>query len=391
MGQLFSSSTDNEEGPPPLLKPAIDGDLDTICKLVGTFIASYDIVEDGVEDGDENGRIKTTSPPYPPDSRLTSYASRTDQQQNSALHGAVFGGHLDVVTFLVEKCGCSLTGKNGMGCSPVWIAAGYGHAGVLNYLVQRMITMQKKHTEQEVRDEEVTKIISGANNAGDTPLIAAASKGNNECCRILLDSCPSVDVAKEMVQTMNNGGDAPLGVAVGGGHGGEMLEILLRFDRGSDGFDTLNHKNKSGLTPLLIACERNHANIVHSLINKGAEPSCDSRGRSPLAVAAFCGCMDVAETLLKLEMGKTLIDVQDEGGCTPLWLAARTGNVKMASLLLEAGADEDIVDKKDNLSPETVAKRYEKKAVVEFFEQRHQKQESSQESKQEQEKDGNSD
>eukprot|EP00957_Ditylum_brightwellii_P186072 14166948-Ditylum_brightwellii.AAC.1 len=248
-----------------------------------------------------------------------------------------------------------------MGCSPIWIAAGYGHTDILKYLIRRVITtLKQKHPEEPKKENaELIRMLLDANNGGDTPLLAAASKGNDECCTILLESCPSIDAAKTMIKTKNNGGDVPLGVAVGSGHGGNMVEILLQFESAAHGhnnnninggdatpLDTLNHQNKKMLTPLLIACERNFSEIVRTLIDHGAKPLCDAQGRSPLAVASFCGCMDVTEMLLSLEMGKALLDVVDDG------------------------ANETIADKRDSLSPEGVAKKYDKKALMEFFDKR---------------------
>eukprot|EP00978_Attheya_sp_CCMP212_P035759 scaffold157549_cov40-Attheya_sp.AAC.1 len=128
----------------------------------------------------------------------------------------------------------------------------------------------------------------------------------------------------------------------------------------------LNVKNQKGLTPLLVACERNHASIAKTLIDRGALPLTDKDQKSPLAVASFCGCEDVVSTLLELDFGKELLDVPDGTGATPLWLAARTGNAKMVRLLLDAGANATLPNQQ-GLSPEEAATKYKKTAVMDLF------------------------
>ena len=94
---------------PHLLRPCMDGDLDEVKRLVGRRIA------DGLD--------------------AKSYADAPDPDGNgTAVHGAVFGGHLDVVRFLAETCRADLCLPNGLGCTPLWVAAGYGRVGCLDYL-----------------------------------------------------------------------------------------------------------------------------------------------------------------------------------------------------------------------------------------------------------------
>ena len=94
--------------------------------------------------------------------------------------------------------------------------------------------------------------------------------------------------------------------------------------------------------------------------------TCDSKARSPLAVASFCGCKDVVEYLLSNPTSAALINEVDENGCTPLWLAARTGDLAMVKLLIDAGADATIKNS-EGLSPEEVAVKFKKEKVEQYF------------------------
>jgi ankyrin repeat protein len=133
----------------------------------------------------------------------------------------------------------------------------------------------------------------------------------------------------------------------------------------------INRKNNIGLSPLIVACERNLPSTVELLLNYGADINIrDGTGRSPLAVAAFCGCNDVVDFLLVLSSSSSsLMNVVDDNGCTPLWLAARTGNLSMVKRLVDAGADASIKSN-DEMAPLDVAIKFKKERVVEFLSQR---------------------
>lgn len=338
MGSSISKASSN---PAPLLQPCMEGNMEEVKRLVGRHI----------------GSDKTS---------LVDFVDKTDAQGNAAVHGCAFAGHLAILQFLVEDCGAdALSARNDLGCTPLWLAAGYGHVDVLQYLLNRIEAVSSLVLSP-------AEIVMGENSTGDTPLLAAASRGHVEVCRLLLEAVDKYSgegqdhkgSANAICRT-NQSGDTPLAVAVGAGHGDELLDLFLKYDTAQD--RALNMRNKNGLTPLLVACERNSAPIALKLIEAGALPLSDSNGATPLAVAAFCGCEDVAEALLKIDFGKQLLNKQDEAGkCTPLWLAARTGNAKMVRLLLDAGADATIKNT-DDLTPEEAAAKYDKKKVMEIF------------------------
>lgn len=349
MGQPFSSSS----GPSAesLLAASMEGDIDKVKSLLGQLIA------------DSENR-----------SSLASCVNKTDPSGNAAIHGAVFGGHLKVLEFLCS-CGADLLMKNSLGCSPLWIAAGYDKINCLELLAERLDSAGKWE-----------QALMHTNTSGDTPFLAACSKGNIATCKSLLSlveknskdvtSDESWEMKRTMIRAANNGGDTPLKVAVGAGHV-EVVSFLLQVDdeicKKIESNDSqsrcINTKNNAGLTPLIVACERNNVDIVKILMEEqvGADvKTCDSKARSPLAVASFCGCKDVVEYLLSNQTSAELINEVDENGCTPLWLAARTGDLAMVELLIDAGADATIKNS-EGLSPEEVAVKFKKEKVEQYF------------------------
>merc|ERR1719276_490457 len=94
----------------------------------------------------------------------------------------------------------------------------------------------------------------------------------------------------------------------------------------------VDRKNALGLSPLIIACERNLPNVAELLLLHGADArTSDPKGRNVLSIAAFCGCNDTLRFLLDRStiITSDLINERDADGRTPLWLAARTGNLSI--------------------------------------------------------------
>ena len=368
--------TSSKQQSSSLLTQCMEGNLNEVKRLVGIHIAN-----------NSNGK-----------SSLSTYINSTDAAGNAAIHGCVFAGHLDILKFLVESCsscssddendtknnsGVNLQLKNGLGCTPLWIAAGYNQINCLQYLINQLYTAN-----------QLEKALLEANSTGDTPFIAAVSKGNIEAVKCLLkvanEKCtyksytPEKYMRCNLLRTTNNSDDTPLKVAVATNQSEELIELLLKEDEICQEFlwnnadeefasvqsTCINRKNQAGLSPLIIACERNLPSIVELLLKHGAEKYIkDNKGRGPLAVASFCGCDEVVDYLLNgTDSYKLVLNCVDDNECTPLWLAARTGNLKMVKVLVDAGADKSRADK-DGLSPQDVASKFKKDKVEEYFTQ----------------------
>lgn len=438
----------------PLLAPSTDGDLDEVKRLIGVYIADPSTFED--ESGGGN--------------YLPSFINEMDDSSNNAaIHGATYSGRLNVVRFLVECCALHrgardadevpvttveddetmvvaasstsktaivdlLTLKNGLGCAPLWLAAGYDRISCLEYILCKL-----GHCDMLL----LSLLQEGANNVGDTPLLAAASKGNVSVCDIIFQSieewysrrrygrgCEDGDggtnndddnnnkidcrrMKARVLRLANHAGDTPLQVAVASGHV-ELVTMLLKVDKSnnimchhdnneittqdtatttSGGVEEImddecllsnsiiNVKNEKGLSPLIVACERNYVEIVKLLLNHNNNTDTnirDTNGRSCLAVASFCGCIDVVTYLLEEDERErgveeitaatttSLINAIDNHGRTPVWLAARTGNLAMTQLLVNAGADVTLSDN-DIVTPLDVAVKYKKERVIEYL------------------------
>jgi ankyrin repeat protein len=333
----FGSSTKRKA---VLLQPAIAGDLDKVKELVGTFLATYCSTSN-------EGYVNPASDP-----KLHDFVNKLDPQGNNAMHGAVFAGHLEIVKYLVECCGASLTLPNNLGCFPLWLAAGYNRTQVLEYLLIKL-------------DDQA---LLQTNSSGDTPLVAAASRGNLDACKILLDQAKKTKMVEKLMALNNQNGDTPLKVAIANSEGGTSAEELVDLLLTHTSDILLNTPNKIGLTPLLVACERDDDKLLAKLLDHNADITiCDATGASPLAVAAFCGSKDVlAVLLLEKDFAQLLLEQPNQNGCTPLWLAARSGRPQVVDMFLKAGADPTIKNK-DGLSPIDAAIKYKRVEVSALF------------------------
>ena len=70
--------------------------------------------------------------------------------------------------------------------------------------------------------------------------------------------------------------------------------VLLLLDRGVD----VQHTNKNGHSPLLVASCCGHTNIVRLLLDRGANVhQADNRGQSPLCLASALGHVEIERLL----------------------------------------------------------------------------------------------
>ena len=345
MGQSSSKKDAASEASPAtlLVQAAMEANLAQIQALVSQYTTT-------TANNNESGDV----------AKFLSQATDVAAGKNTAMHGAVFGGHLEIVQYLHQHAGvASLTAPNGLGCTPLWLAAGYDRSDILEYLLQYL--------------PNVSQALLETNSTGDTPLLAAASRGHAKICHRLLASATastnegdshSASCATSMIQTTNQNRDSPLAVAIAAGIQDETL--LARLCDSA----IRNLANAKGITPLLLACEGDHllaANILLETNEDGDKTSilsanADSSGNcdSPLGVAAFCGSERVLQRLLSQhkELSVSVDPIHPRTGCTPLFLAVRAGHVACARQLLEAGADASIANRRQGLTPRQAAEKY---------------------------------
>jgi ankyrin repeat protein len=151
-----------------------------------------------------------------------------------------------------------------------------------------------------------------------------------------LDGCLDVLHALGMdLDTQNLYGQTPLHLAAQHGHV-QVVERLLKNEADP------KIKAQFDKTPLHLAAQHGHVQVVELLLQKNADPDIkDKEGNNPLLIAAEKGYVKVVELLLQKKAAK---DIQDKNLKTPLHLAAQNENLDMVKLLLENGANPNIQD-----------------------------------------------
>src|SRR5688572_7487722 len=208
------------------------------------------------------------------------------------------------------------------------------------------------HWAVESDNQEMTRLLlrSGAdakraNRYGMTPLHLAAVNGNADLIRDLLDAGASPNAALPEGET----------VLMTAARTGSVKSLELLLERGAD----VQASDKwYGESALMWAAAQNHGAAVSLLIARGA--AVDSRSTlqkitnrragqnvlslgnwTPLMYAARENALDAARALVKAGAG---LDLVDPDGANALTIAVINAHYEFGALLLDAGADPNIVD-----------------------------------------------
>ncbi|XP_034959411.1 ankyrin repeat and KH domain-containing protein 1 isoform X1 [Zootoca vivipara] len=329
--------------------------------------------------------------------------AHTESNHDTALTLACAGGHEELVSVLIAR-GASIEHRDKKGFTPLILAATAGHVGVVEILLDKGgdIEAQSERTKDTPlslacsggRQEVVDLLLArGANkehrNVSDyTPLSLAASGGYVNIIKILLNAGAEINS-----RTGSKLGISPLMLAAMNGH---VPAVKLLLDMGSDinaQIETnrntaltlacfqgraevvsllldrkanVEHRAKTGLTPLMEAASGGYAEVGRVLLDKGADvnaPPVPSSRDTALTIAADKGHYKFCELLINRGAH---IDVRNKKGNTPLWLAANGGHLDVVQLLVQAGADVDGADNR-KITPLMSAFRKGHVRVVQFL------------------------
>ena len=99
------------------------------------------------------------------------------------------------------------------------------------------------------------------------------------------------------------------------------------------------HSDDDGATPLYIAAQDGHGEVVEALLKGGCDvDKATNDGATPLLIAAQEGQREVVEALLK---GWCHVDKADDHDDTPLFMAAAKGHGEVVEAFLKGGCDVD--------------------------------------------------
>ncbi|XP_073008688.1 ankyrin repeat-containing protein ITN1-like isoform X1 [Typha latifolia] len=168
-------------------------------------------------------------------------------------------------------------------------------------------------------------VVNETNEVGETPLIAAAEKGNLEVVVELLKYSD-----KETLTRKNRSGFDAFHVAARDGHQGVVQEFL--------NYDSTLSKTfgPSNVTPLISAATRGHIEVVKLLIaqDSGLVEVAKDNGKSALHFSARQGHVEIVKALL--DKDPQLARRTDKKGQTALHMAVKGINCDVVKALLDA-------------------------------------------------------
>ncbi|KAK4881046.1 hypothetical protein RN001_004365 [Aquatica leii] len=318
----------------------------------------------------------------PPVNYCMDLDSETESNHDTALTLACAGGHEELVELLIKR-GSDIEHRDKKGFTPLILAATAGHEKIVEILLNNGadIEAQSERTKDTPlslacsggRYEVVELLLNrGANkehrNVSDyTPLSLAASGGYVNIIKLLLSHTAEINS-----RTGSKLGISPLMLAAMNGH---TAAVKLLLDKGSDinaQIETnrntaltlacfqgrhevvsllldrkanVEHRAKTGLTPLMEAASGGYVEVGRVLLDKGADvnatPVPSSRDTA-LTIAADKGHCRFVELLL---CRGAAVEVKNKKGNSPLWLAANGGHLSVVELLYNLSAD---IDSQDN-------------------------------------------
>ncbi|XP_035912924.1 serine/threonine-protein phosphatase 6 regulatory ankyrin repeat subunit B isoform X3 [Anopheles stephensi] len=322
-------------------------------------------------------------------------ANKTTDDGQTPVHVAAKNGNVLTLDLLLEDNGDPLI-KSNVGETPLHLGARNCHPQIVKHLIDFVMM---KHGKEVLRN-----YLNFTNEDGATALHYACQvtkdevkkpNGDRDIVRMLLES--GADVALNTKSTLETCFHA---VAVAGNN--DVLTEMISHMSATDIQKAMNRQSSVGWTPLLIACNRGHMDLVNNLLANHARVDVfDNEGRSALHLAAEHGYLQVCDALItnkafinsKSRVGRTALHLAAMNGYselvkflirdhnavvdiltlrkqTPLHLAAASGQMNVCKLLLELGANIDATDDVGQ-KPIHVAAQNNYSEVAKLFLQQH--------------------
>ena len=334
IGDAYSST-----GITPLILAAAYGNIPVIKLLLNHQAYKFHKTDNGstvLHLAARFGRLKNLNFFLASGARMLINARMTNDA--SALHEAARWGHDQICKALLQKSAkIELQDKDGL--TALMQAAIWGHEKVVKVLLENGAKLDQQshnnftalhHATYNNHAIIVRHIIERGpdinRQEGDwgTALHIAAGQGQVAIAKLLL-SCADIEI-----NAMNSFGNTPLFLATDRAHP-EMVQLLL--DCGAN----MSNRNDKSHTPLHHASINGFVDLVERFLDKGVDlEATNSFGNTPLQLASINGHSDV---LCKLLDHHANINTANGISNTPLHDALMEKKVHIAQILLDRGAE----------------------------------------------------
>ncbi|CAC5389194.1 unnamed protein product [Mytilus coruscus] len=215
------------------------------------------------------------------------------------------------------------------GWNPLTVACELNKEHILEFLID---LLQKEEEEsrqlKEAKHICYTPFIDDHNGHGDTPLTCAARRGHINICEALLHANAFVNETTSSVQ------QTPLLLAIENDHT-ELVEFLLLNGADVQIADNVN------ITPLYAAIKGQNVYMVDKLIQAGCDINIGSQDHAPIFLAARLGRLDIVKILSQAGCD---INIANKYGVTPLYESVHKGHFPVSEYLVHKGCNKDKTD-----------------------------------------------
>ncbi|XP_053323897.1 serine/threonine-protein phosphatase 6 regulatory ankyrin repeat subunit B-like [Spea bombifrons] len=244
----------------------------------------------------------------------------------TAMHIAARHGNLKMITALIEDGG-ELAWLSKVLESPLHTAVRHCHPPIVEVILHYLAS--------EKSPADAARCVNEPNEDGETALHLAAAvnkdainteKEDVKIIRILLEY--NGDISRTTTEKV----ETPLHYCAGVGNEDVLLE-MIRHIGCNQIQQAMNKQAKNGWSPLLVAAERGHTEVVKILLQNHARVDVfDEHGKAALHLAAEKGHDEIADVLLR---HKAFVNAKTKLGLTPLHLCAQKGYNHLVKMLVE--------------------------------------------------------
>ncbi|KAK2559776.1 Transient receptor potential cation channel subfamily A member 1 [Acropora cervicornis] len=260
-----------------------------------------------------------------------------DQDGMLPIHKAAQSNHVEVISYLLRQDVDQINTTDYEGRTPVMLAAQFNCYDTVKVLLEHGANVDLRDSENKtvlhyaigssdivreiLKDVKATSLIRAKDRLGNTPLHYASCKGCVKDASIIL-------LKYRAGATITNGaGETPLHIAAR--YGCVSVAKKLMDGRGKR---TVNAIDVYERTPLHLAAQEGHEELVEFFLKREAKIDSDVHGQTPLHYAALQGSRRSAELILTTK--PETLNITDKNQNTALHMGAKGGNAEILQYLL---------------------------------------------------------